>query len=117
MGFDCGCYDCEDIFRKILVYIIRVLLLISYPIVIILYFKIGIWIECIIVKCCSKIKYEGLIGNLDIKVDNERELWNKVSNYTEEEINNKYKFQCSKCKYKFNSFTECIPGFKKPKVK
>ena len=32
-------------------------------------------------------------------------------------LNNKYKFQCSECKYKFNSFTECIPGFKKPQIK
>ena len=118
-NYECQCYDCLHIFVTFLECLYWFFLFIIYPVFVIYYLAIGIWIDFIIFKCCSSKIYEGLIESTNIEANNDKELWNKVTNYTEEEINNKYnyKFKCSNCKYKFNSFFECFPGFKKPEIK
>ena len=93
-NYECSFYDCRDIFDTFLHYLIWFFLSITYPVFIIYYLTIGIWIDCIIFKCCNSKIYEGLIGRINKEANNDKELWNKVPNYTEEEINNKYKFQC-----------------------
>ena len=90
----------------------------TYPATLILYLLFGFWIELIVNNCCKNNSNKYYTRNLNKKneyiyVNNIRELWVRAESYTENEFKNKYnnKFICYKCKYKFTSFKECIPGY------
>lgn len=64
--------------------------------------------------CCGKMRYFGIKGKnsdtiLSTEVFDDGNIWEEIGGLTEEEMNKRKKWHCSKCKYSNKSFTDFIP--------